>query len=151
MRIGAALLTCLLTAAIARAEDPVIHVRARMRLDVDAIERVSDGVAVRGFLRDDAGDEPIAGRTIAISLEGPNGFYRYAEPSAADGSFHFRAPLPLGEYRLRMGTGGDADYVAAPRIDRLLDVAKRTPTLTLTVPERLPANASSLHVVVEGR
>jgi hypothetical protein len=151
VRIAAVLLTSLLATAIARAEDPVIHVRARLRLDVDAIDRADNGVAVRGFLRDDASDEPIAGRTIAISLEGPNGYWHYAEPSAPDGSFHFRAPLPLGEYRLRMAAGGDDDYVAAPRIDRTLDVAKRTPTLTLTVPERLPANAASLHVVVEGR
>ena len=135
----------------ARADDPVIHVRSRMRLDIDAIERVSDGVVVRGFLRDEAGDEPIGGRTVAISLEGPAGFFHYAEPTRSDGSFSFRAPVPLGQYRLRLGAGGDPDYVAPPAIERPLDVAKRTPTLTLTVPARLPASAHALHVIIEGR
>jgi hypothetical protein len=151
VRAPALLLTSLLVAASARAEDPVIHVRARMRIDVDTIERIPDGVAVRGFLRDEAGDEPIAGRSVTIRLESATAAFEEAQISGADGSFRFRAPLPLGEYRLHLVAGGDADYVSAPRIDRTLDVAKRTPTLTLTVPERLPATAPQLHVIVEGR
>jgi hypothetical protein len=59
----------------AAAEEPVLHVRARLRVDIDAIERVPGGLVVRGQLRDDASEEPVASRTIAISVEGDHGFY----------------------------------------------------------------------------
>jgi hypothetical protein len=140
--------------APAWADDAVIHVRARMRLDVDAIERAPNGLLVRGFLRDDGGDAPIGGRTVAISLDGVDGergFWHYAEPTRPDGSFVFHAPLPLGKYRLRLVAGGDPDYVAASPIDRVVDVALRTPALTITAPDRLPASAHTLRVVVDGR
>jgi hypothetical protein len=132
----------------ARADNPIIHVRARLRIDLDAIERVADGLVVRGSLRDDATDEPIVGRVIAMSVEGPNG-YHYAEPTGTDGGFRWRVQLPLGSYRLHLGAGGDADYLAPTAIDRSIDVGRRTTTVTVQVPGRIAAHAPSLHVVVE--
>ncbi|MGZ3428684.1 MAG: carboxypeptidase regulatory-like domain-containing protein, partial [Polyangia bacterium] len=133
----------------ARADNPILHVRARLRIDLDAIERAPGGLVVRGSLRDDATDEPIVGRVLAISVEGPNGFFHYAEASGPDGGFRWRVPLPLGSYRLRLGAGGDADYLAPTPIDRNIDVGRRTTTVTVQVPARIAAHAPSLHVVVE--
>ncbi len=132
------------------AEEPVLHVRARLRVDIDAIERVAGGLIVRGQLRDDASEEPVPGRTVAISIEGDHGFYHYAEPTGPDGAFRWHVPLPLGSYRLHIAASGDDDDLASPPIDRLIDVARRTPTLVLHAPERLETAAESLHVVVEG-
>jgi hypothetical protein len=149
VRLAAALALAVVVAApAARADNPVIHVRARLRIDLDAIERVPDGLVVRGSLRDDATDEPIVGRTVALSVE-PEQFY-HAMPTGPDGGFRWRVPLPLGSYRLRLAAGGDAEYLAPPPIDRNIDVGRRTPTLTVQVPARIAAHAPSMHVVVEG-
>ena len=137
--------------ASAGAADAVLHVRARLRVDIDTIERVPGGLGVQGSLRDDVTDEPVPGRTVAISVEGEHGFYHYAEPSGPDGTFRWRVPLPLGSYRLRVAAGGDGDYAGAPPIDRTVDVARRTPTLTLHLPERVAAHAPSLHAAVEAQ
>ncbi len=136
-------------AASAHAANPVIHVRARLRLDLDAVERVPGGLYVRGSLRDDLTDEPVPGRTVAISVEGDHGFWHYAEPTGPDGAFRWRVPLPLGSYRMRLGAGGDTDYVAPVAVVRAIDVGRRTPTVTLQAPARIAAHAPSLHVVVE--
>jgi hypothetical protein len=133
----------------ARADNPVIHVRARLRIDLDAVERVAGGLVVRGSLRDDASDEPVVGRVVAFSVEGANGFNHYAEPTGPDGGFRWRAQLPLGSYRLHLGAGGDPEYLAPAPIDRTIDVGRRTPTVTLQVPARVAAHAPTMHVVVE--
>ena len=140
----------LLWPSAAAADEPVLHVRAKLRVDIDGIERVADGLVVRGQLRDDANDEPVAGRTVAISVEGDHGFYHYAEPAGPDGTFRWRVPLPLGSYRLHIAAGGDDEYVGAPPIDRVIDVARSTPNLIIHAPERWATAAESLHVVVEG-
>src|ERR1700761_9279475 len=103
------------------AGEPVLHVRARLRVDVEAIERAPGGLVVRGRLLDDASEEPVAGRTIAVSVEGEHGFYHYAEPAGPAGTFRWHIPLPLGSYHLHIAAGGDGDYAAAPPIDRTLD------------------------------
>lgn len=133
----------------ARADNPVIHVRGRLRIDLDSIERAPGGLTVSGSLRDDATDEPVGGRTVAISVEGDHGFWHYAEPSNPDGSFRWHVPVPLGAYRLHLGAGADDDYVAATAIDRTVDVGRRTPTVTVQAPARIGAHAASLHVIVE--
>src|SRR6516164_168719 len=84
----------------AHAEEPVLHVKARTRIDLQSITRYPGGILVRGTLFDSALDEPIPGRTVAIAVDGPNGFYRYAEPTADDGSFRWRVPLAFGTYSL---------------------------------------------------
>jgi hypothetical protein len=144
-----ALVVGLTVATAARADNPIIHVRARLRIDLDAVERVPGGLVLRGSLRDDATDEPVPGRVVAVNLEGPGGFWRYAEPTGPDGNFHWRVPLPLGAYELHLGSGGDNDYVAAAPIERSIDVSRRTPTVTVQVPGRIAAHAAALHVVVE--
>ena len=155
MRLLRALATVAIVAAVAapaHADNPVIHVRARLRIDLDAVERAPGGLIVRGSLRDDASDEPVGGRTVAISVEptdGGGGFFHYAEPTAPDGSFHWRVPVPLGSYRVRLGAGGDDDYVAPAAVERTVDVARRTPTLSVQAPSRIAAHAPSMHVVVE--
>lgn len=136
-------------AATARADNPVIHVRARLRIDLDSVERAPGGLTVSGSLRDDATDEPVAGRTVAISVEGDHGFWHYAEPTGPDGGFRWHVPVPLGAYRLHLGAGGDGDYLAPAAIDRTVDVSRRTPTVTVQAPARIAAHAPSLHVVVE--
>ena len=146
----AAAAALLVPAAPAAADNPVIHVRARLRIDLDAVERVAGGIHLRGSLRDDASDEPVVGRVVAGSLDGPNGhFWQYAEPTGPDGSFRWRVPLPMGPYRLRIAAGGDSEYLAAAPVERAIDVSRRTPTLTVQVPARVGAHAGALHVVVE--
>ena len=159
MRLARALAVVTVVAAAAlpaRADNPIIHVRARLRIDLDAIERAPGGLIVRGSLRDDATDEPVGGRTVAISVDssvdssdGGGHFWHYAEPSGPDGSFQWRVPVPLGSYRLRLGAGGDDDYLAPAAIERTVDVARRTPTVTVQAPARIAAHAPSMHVVVE--
>lgn len=150
-RLGSAALVALVaaTAVTARADNPVIHVRARLRLDLDGIERVPGGLFVRGGLRDDSTDEPVPGRTVAISVEGDHGFWHYAEPTGPDGAFRWRVPLPLGTYTMRITAGGDVDYIPPAALVRTIDVGRRTPTVTLEVPARVAAHAPSLHVSVE--
>lgn len=142
----------LLAAAVttARADNPVIHVRARLRLDLDGVERVPGGLWVRGSLRDELTEEPIPGRAVAISVEGDHGFWHYAEPTGPDGAFRWRVPVPLATYKMRIAAGGDGDHVPPAAIVRDIDVGRRTPTVTLQVPARVAAHAPSLHVVVEG-
>ncbi|MDB4966872.1 MAG: hypothetical protein JWN44_2561, partial [Myxococcales bacterium] len=150
VRIATLVTATLLALALpAGADEAVIHVRARLRIDVDAVERVAGGLAVSGFLRDDATDDAVPGRAVAISVEGEKGSYHYAEPSAPDGSFRWRVPVPLGSYRLRIGAGGDGDYVAPAAIDRNIDVARTTPVIALQLPERVLARAPSMKVVIE--
>ena len=152
MRLPRALAAVVVIASAAlpaRADDPVIHVRARLRIDLDGVERVPGGLLVDGSLRDDASDEPVAGRVVAISVEGDDGFFQHAKTTGPDGSFHWRVPLPLGTYHLRLGAGGDTDYLAPAPIDRPIDVGRRTPALTVQAPARIAAHARSMHVVVE--
>ena len=156
MRLPRALAACALTLAAAslpapaRAENPVLHVRARLRIDLDAVERAPGGLDIRGSLRDDASDEPVGGRTVAVSVEGDQGFFwRYAEPTAPDGSFrwHVRAaarPLSRPSRRRR----GRRLRRRRP-IDRSIDVARRTPTVTVQAPARIAAHAARMHVMVE--
>jgi hypothetical protein len=141
----------LLVTTAAWAADPVLHVKARMRIELQSVVRVPGGVVVRGALFDSALEEPIAGRTVAIAVDGPNGFYRYAEPTGDDGSFRWRVPLPLGRYTVRLAAGGDDEYAAAPVLERSLDVERGTPTLTLIAPESVSARASEVHIAVEMR
>ena len=148
-RALAAVAVVVAVASAARADNPVIHVRSRLRIDLDSVERAPGGLTVSGSLRDDATDEPVAGRTIAISVDGDHGFWHYAEPSGPDGSFHWHVPVPLGAYRLHLGAGGDDEYLAPVAIDRTVDVNRRTPTVTVQVPARIAAHAPSLHVIVE--
>src|SRR5580765_7206080 len=82
----------------AGAAEPVLHVRARTRIDLQSIQRVPGGMLVRGRLMDVSEEEPIVGRTVAISVDGEHGFYRYAEPTGIDGAFRWKVPLPLGQY-----------------------------------------------------
>ncbi|MCA1662722.1 MAG: carboxypeptidase regulatory-like domain-containing protein [Myxococcales bacterium] len=148
-RALAAVAVIVAAASAARADNPLVHVRGRLRIDLDGVERAPGGLTVSGSLRDDATDEPVPGRTIAISVEGDHGFWHYAEPSGPDGSFRWHVPVPLGAYRLHLGAGGDDDYLAPVAIDRAVDVNRRTPTVTVQVPARIAAHAPSLHVVVE--
>jgi hypothetical protein len=57
--------------------------------------------------------------------------------------------VPLGTYRLHLGAGGDDEYLAPVAIERTIDVGRRTPTVTVQVPARIAAHATSLHVIVE--
>jgi hypothetical protein len=141
----------LLVTSAALAADPVLHVKARMRIELQSVVRVPGGVVVRGSLFDSALEEPIAGRTVAIAVDGPNGFYRYAEPTADDGSFRWRVPLPLGRYTLRLAAGGDEEYASAPVLERSLDVERGTPTITLIAPETVSLRESETHVAIEMR
>lgn len=154
MRFARALAAAAVAAAAlpAAADNPVIHVRARLRIDLDAVERAPGGLVVRGSLRDDASDEPMGGRTVAISVDatdGGGGFWHYAEPTGPDGAFFYRVPVPLGSYRLRLGAGGGDEYLAPATVERTVDVARRTPTLTVQAPARIAAHAPTMHVVVE--
>jgi hypothetical protein len=147
-------LAILLIAAPALAAEPVLHVRAHTRVDLHSLTRVSGGVVVRGALVDPAMEEPIAGRTVAISVEatdGGPGFYRYAEPTDAQGRFQWRVPLVLGSYRMRLAAGGDQDYGPAEPVVRTLDVGRRTPALTLAAPDTIGVEEDRLTVTVVAR
>jgi Carboxypeptidase regulatory-like domain len=149
--ISRALALLFVWAASASADEPVLHVRARTRIDIQWVERVPGGIRVEGALFDTALEEPIPGRTVAISVDGPHGFYRYAEPTNEEGSFRWRVPLPVGEYRLRLAAGGDDDYAPATVVERTVDVSRRSPTLTLEVPETVSNRSDLLEVIVEAR
>jgi hypothetical protein len=151
-RVRAALLLLVLVwAGAARAEPPLLRVRARMRIDLQSVVRVPGGVVLRGALVDPALGETIPGRTVAVAIDGPNGFYRYAEPTSPDGTFRWRVPLALGQYSLRLAAGGDEDYAGAVPVERSLDVGRRSPTLTLDAPSTLSVVEPELRLVVEAR
>src|SRR5258706_2161719 len=97
---------------------PVLHVRARSRIELSAVDRVQGGIVVRGALVDAGLEQPIPGHTVAISVEGEKGFYRYAEPTDVDGTFRWKVPLVLGQYMLRLSAGGDESYAAASPLMR---------------------------------
>src|SRR5262245_34838123 len=136
---------------LVQAEEPVLHVKAHTRIDVASVTRVAGGIVVKGVLLDSALEEPIPGHTVAISVDGLNGFYRYAEPTRDDGSFRWRVPLPLGQYTLRLAAGGDEDYAAAPFYERSLDIDRTIPRITLIAPERVSVKQENLHVAIELR
>jgi hypothetical protein len=138
-----------LWAGLALAGEPVLHVRARSRIDVQAIQRVPGGLLIRGTLVDVGLGEPIAGHTVAISVDGEHGFYRYAEPTGVDGRFRWKVPLPLGQYTLRLAAGGDEQYAQAEPIVRSVDVARRTPTVRLAAPNEISVREPQLYVTVE--
>jgi Carboxypeptidase regulatory-like domain/Domain of unknown function (DUF4129) len=139
----------LLLLTTAWAAEPVIHVKARTRIDVLSVVRVPGGIVLRGALVDTALEERIPGHPVAVSIDGPNGFYRYAEPTSDDGTFRWRVPLPLGEYSLRLNAGGDDEYAPAPLVERILDIGRRTPTLTLAAPRLVSVRDETVNVVVE--
>lgn len=144
-------LLLLLAAATPSAAAPVLHVRARTRLELTTVERTPTGVLVFGRLMDEALGEPIAGRVVAIAVEGPPGtyapdYYMEARPTGSDGSFEWRIPLRIGRYNLKLQAGGDDDYAAAPPIVRAIDIARRTPTLRLEAPAE--ASVAARHVTI---
>ncbi len=153
MRSASLLLIAIATllSPLARADEPVLHVRARTRIDLQSVVRVPGGLMIRGALFDNALEEPIPGRVVAIAVDGPNGFYRYAEPTSDDGSFRWRVPLPLGRYVLRLAAGGDEEYAPAPVLERTIDVERRSPVLTLLTPENISSREEKLDAVVEIR
>jgi hypothetical protein len=128
-----------------------LRVRARTRLDIHSVIRVHGGVVVRGALMDASIEQPVGGRTVAISVDGEHGFYRYAEPTHPDGTFRWRVPLAVGQYTLRLAAGGDDDYGPPPPVVRALDVARRTPSLLLHVPDRFSVGERQLPIAVEAR
>jgi hypothetical protein len=137
-------------AVVARAQ-PILHVGARTRIDLTSIQRVPGGIVVRGALIDTALERPIPGRTVAISVDGERGFFRYAEPTSTEGTFRWRVPLANGQYTLRLAAGGDDDYAPAPVVLRLIDVARRTPIVEIMVPERASAADPRLRVTIAAR
>jgi hypothetical protein len=151
-RVRVLLLLLTATAWAADPDSPVIHVKARTRIDILSVARIPGGIVLRGALVDTALEEPIPGHPVAIAVEGVNGstgFYRYAEPTSDDGTFRWRVPLPLGEYSLRLAAGGDDEYAPAPFVERTLDIGRRTPTLTLTAPPDVSVKQDKLAVSVE--
>ncbi len=151
----AVLVGALLLAANARADNETfLRVRARTRLDLRSVRRVhvgnDDGVRVEGVLVDEPLGRPVVGRTVAIDVEGRSdddrGFYRYAEPTGADGGFRFTAPLPLGRYTLRLLAGGDAQYGPAAPVVRNLDLARSTPSLAMHLPVLAAVEAGEVAV-----
>jgi len=144
-----ALFAVLVLQAVAGAAEPVLHVRARTRIDLQTILRVKDGLVLRGKLTDVALEQPISGHTVAISIEGDHGFYRYAEPTGADGTFRWRIPLPVGQYTLRLTAGGDEDYAASAPLVRPLDVTRATPVIALEAPDGVSAAQRHVTIIVE--
>src|SRR4051794_26158606 len=130
------------------ADDLVLHVRARTRIDLDGVERVARGIVVRGRLTDVALEEAVPGHTVAIAVTDEHGYrYAYAEPTQPDGGFVFRVPLALGRYTLRLNGGGGGDYAPTPTVVRSLDVARRTTNLTIFAPES--ASVAETEILVE--
>jgi hypothetical protein len=136
-----------------RAAEPVLTVRARARLEIDVIRREHPGprqleLVIMGRLLDDAG-EPISQGTVALALDGANGFYRYAEPTGSDGRFGFRAPLRPGTYRLELAGGKDDPlYEPATAITRTLDLARTTPLLSIRAAGEVSAAQETLAVEI---
>jgi hypothetical protein len=145
----ALVLLVILGAVPALASEPTLRVRSRLRIDLEHVQRLDKGILVRGVLRDSASEEPVAGRTVAISVDGPNGFYRFAEPTSPDGAFRWRVPLKAGEYTLRLAAGGDPDYAAASPIERRLDLSRRSPVVTLRITDQVSVADSGLTAIVE--
>jgi hypothetical protein len=145
----ALLLAGTLLGGTVQAGEPVLRVRSRLRIDLESTQRIEQGLRVRGFLRDAVSQEPVPGRTVAISVEGVPSFYKYAEPTRDDGGFRWDVPLPPGEYTLRLAAGGDDDYEAAKPIERRVDVSRRTPVITLRAPEKVSAADAAVTVTVD--
>jgi len=143
------LLVASLWSVPAAAVEPLLRVRSRLRIDLEPPRRVARGLLVQGTLRDAASQEPVPGRAVAISVEGAPSFYRYAEPTREDGTFRWEVPLPPGVYHLKLAAGGDDDYAAAPPIDQSMDVSRRSPALTLEMPERVSAADPSLTITAQ--
>ncbi len=151
---------CLVALPTAHAEPvAILHIRAHTRLDLHLVRRVrvneslggDDGIRLEGVLVDEPLGRPVAGRTVALAIEGEGDagrFYRYAEPTAADGSFRFTAPLKLGRYSLRLASSGDAQYAAATAIVRRLDLGRSTPSLTIQAAQIWPVQEAVFPVAV---
>jgi len=131
------------------AAEPVLHVRARSRIDLQSIQRVPGGLLIRGTLVDTGLGVPIAGHTVAISVDGEHGFYRYAEPSDGEGRFRWKVPLPLGQYTLKLAAGGDTEYAPAEPLVRTVDVGRRTPNVRIEAPREISVRELQLFVTVE--
>jgi len=131
---------------------PTLQIRARSQLEV-TVDRVRDGLTVRGRLVDGVTGAAIGGRTVAISVHpvepGTPGFFEYAEPSGSVGEFRWHVPLPLGSYRLRLYAGGDEDYAAAPPFEQVIDLKKSTPQLRVSGPDRVSLSSESVSLRVE--
>jgi hypothetical protein len=147
-----ALISLLLLAGAARAESPVLEVRARTRIDLEAIQRVPGGILVRGALMDAGLDEPIPGRPVALDASGPNGwFHQIAEPTHADGRFRWKVPAPIGQITIRLASMAGDHYESPPRIERTIDVGKKTPVLTLEGPQSVSIGESQIALAIEAQ
>lgn len=123
---------------------PSLRIRARTRLVLDTIARAPDGVRIAVRLLDTSTGETLGHRPVAISIEGPAGFYRYAEATDWNGRVEFRAPLHAGHYDLRLAAGSDADHAAPDPLQQTLDLGRRQPCIELAAPTALNPDATTM-------
>jgi hypothetical protein len=146
----------LLVCSLRASADPVVVVRARMRIELDHVERVGRGMIVAGRLLDEGQDEPIGLGTVTLKVgllsEDGSESFRYGSAMAVDEEGGFRFDVPLGapvRYMLRLTAPGTGLHEAAAPLERELDFALRPIDLRLFVPAEQPADSLTLPVTVE--
>jgi hypothetical protein len=149
----------LLLLALPASAQPILKVRSRARIELESVRRRPRDASkveleLRGRLVDADVGVGIDRGTVAIDIEGPNGFYKIAVPTRDDGGFEVHPPLKPGEYQLRIH-GSRADdpehllYDAAQPIERTLNLARTTPTIRLHAADEASVAQTALHVEID--
>jgi len=146
----------LLAPTLPAAAQPVLHVRARTRVQIDsmvrrAIDESRLELTISGRLVDADLGTFVDDGTVAVDIQGPNGFFQIAKPTS--GYFEVRARLKPGEYQLRIVGGKENDpdhlYERAPPLERTLDLSRTTPTIQLHAAEEASLAQPSITVEIE--
>ena len=128
-----------LVAPSARADAPLLRVRARTRILCET-SLIPGGVLVRGEVIDTRLRSGIPDRRVAITSGRPAG--RVLALTDAHGRFEARVPLGPGAHRLRIETIEDARYGSAEPVLRRIEITAPIPRRWLTLP--LAATAALL-------
>jgi hypothetical protein len=90
--------------ARALAADPVLQVRARTALRLDAVECSASELVLRGSFVDESLDSPLANRTVNLLAESASLTEHRSEVTDENGRFIFRLMRPQSRYRFRLTT-----------------------------------------------
>src|SRR5690349_21088135 len=112
-------------AALARAEEPFVDVRGRLRIDLEREEHTAEGgLELSGVLVEESVGEGMPARTVVLRIQREDTgvfVYGYALRTDIDGGFSFTVPHLQGHrYRMQLfaGAGDDTHYAPAETIER---------------------------------
>ncbi len=128
--IGALLLLSVPIAA--RANPPVVTIRARTMVTLDPVRRETDGLRVSGLVHERGSFEPVPYAPVTIALDDQT----LSTTSEMDGRFMLFFPTTGGRHHLQISYRGDDKFDPADLAIPDFDVSKRPVQIEVRGPEK---------------